>query len=894
MAGCAADDVAIGTTDKPGQTQPIDETAVSQGHIRVKFVSGKEPSGAVDTRSGEVSSGNEDLDRTLTSLGVTGLKRVFPHAGRFEERTRREGLHLWYDIYFDKSITATRATYDMTSLLGVEIAEAVFNVKHIDTGRAVAWTGDMESASPAALPFNDPKLAAQWHYQNDGSLKDAIAGADINLFRAWKIASGSNEVVVAVVDGGIDYAHEDLAGNVGNFAEINGLPGVDDDNNGYVDDLYGWNFMYSTVTGYSGTNAIEPEMHGTHVAGTIGAENNNGTGVCGVAGGSGGHTGVRLISCQIFTNDSDDGDELQALKYSADAGAVISQNSWGYTNASYMPQSTKSAVDYFIKYAGQDEHGNQVGPMKGGIVIFAAGNEYRDYLTYPAAYEDIVAVSAIAPDYKKSWYSNFSSWIDIAAPGGTYARSGRYSDECAVLSTWPGNRYGYYQGTSMACPHVSGIAALILSKYGAPGFTPENLKAHLYKGTKDVVYAYNPDYKDRLGLGLADAYMALSDDQGIAPSPVTDLAYSDANINVGLSWTVPADEDDGKASSFLILWRPDGFEGFDFSSLPEGTPSDVVRVVSQQVGDEMNYTLTELAETTAYGVAIIAIDAWGNRSAPCVTSFTTSANLPPVISREGSQEAVRLGYTELCQVIFLVTDPDGHDFTFVANDPTGVADIQKDGQRLQMSIHNYRCSPGTHTVRLTVSDKYGASASADVEVTLLPNEAPRIIAFEPAYFTSFEQSHTFDPALGFTDEMPLGMTYFVEYDSAALYVQRRAQKYMVMPLRYGLAEIVVTATDEEGLTSKNTFTAMCRDASREVDLYPNPVRTTLNIRMGQEVDGSVSVTVYDTNGSAVYSGNTMIGPFAPAAVDLSGLRSGSYTVTIEYEGRKISQSIVKS
>lgn len=203
---------------------------------------------------------------------------------------------------------------------------------------------------------------------------------------------------MAVIDGGIDYRHEDLTGNVGNPAELFGEPGVDDDGNGYIDDIYGWNFI-------NGTNQIEADDHGTHVAGTIGAENNNGVGVCGIAGGHGGNTGVWLLSCQLF--GTIDGREVSAsfpemIKYAADAGAVIAQNSWGYENITYLPRADQEAIDYFIQYAGVDERGEQTGPMKGGVVIFAAGNENKDYRTYPAAYEKVVSVAAYAPDYKKA------------------------------------------------------------------------------------------------------------------------------------------------------------------------------------------------------------------------------------------------------------------------------------------------------------------------------------------------------------------------------------------------------------------------------------------------------------------------------------------------------------
>ena len=135
--------------------------------------------------------------------------------------------------------------------------------------------------------------------------------------------------------------------------------------------------------------------------------------------------------------------------------------------------------------------------MKGGIVIFAAGNEDDDYLAYPASYQKVLSVASIAPDYVKAWYSNYADWVDVTAPGGTQGLGYKYTDKCMVLSTLPNNGYGYMQGTSMACPHVSGIAALVVSKKGGPGFTPDALRKMLVEGVKDID-SYNPVYQGKM------------------------------------------------------------------------------------------------------------------------------------------------------------------------------------------------------------------------------------------------------------------------------------------------------------------------------------------------------------------------------------------------------------
>lgn len=871
-------------------TSPISNSY--SGRLRVKFRPDMEPKSICMTR-GSLHTGDSILDMTLRRLGVGRMQRVFPPAGRFEERTRREGLHLWYDIRFSTETSLTRASSSLIGLPCIDKVEPVFEAYHIDRDvSGVLSVPKPSSRRNDAFPVNDPGLVRQWHYYNDGSMEYAISGADINLFRAWEVTTGQNEVVVAVVDGGIDYRHEDLAGNVGNWIELNGIAGVDDDNNGYVDDMYGWNFVYTSDAPY-GTARITPVEHGTHVAGTIGAENNNGIGVCGIAGGSGNHSGVRLISCQMFTENRDDnGDEIAAIKYGADAGAVISQNSWGYSNVFQMPEVAKDAIDYFIKYAGIDENGDQVGPMKGGIVIFAAGNDDWNYKSYPACYEKVVAVSALAPDYKKSWYSNFGEWVDVAAPGGTFRDEGRYTDECAVYSTLPNNAYGYMQGTSMACPHVSGIAALAVSRHGGPGFTPDKLRTYLERNVHSIE-EYNPDYAGMLGSGLIDAYLAVSTDQGFAPDPVSDLTNSNTAGEVELRWTVPADKDDGSADSFIVMWRVGALEYPDPENLPEGTFLVTVSARDKTEGSPMSYTLTDIAEQTRYTVVIFAVDPWGNRSEYRSISFGTPANQPPVLTLEDVQSPL-IPYNTTRTVSFLVHDPDSSGFTFELEDPSGTITPTKDNNRLYLSIFNYKCNPGTYTARITVSDSFGASDYAEYRLELQSNKPPcSTQGFVPVYLGSLKEEADFMPSTGFVDETPKTLEYRVDYDRDMLHLRPWHGGYRIMPLRYGVSEITVEAIDEDGLSAQDSFVVLCRDDSRELDLYPNPVQDRLTIRMGRYVEGEIHVSIYDVTGSEILSRKTKIAPTCPAELNLSSLDKGTYTIRIQYGNLSYVRSIVK-
>lgn len=412
----------------------------------------------------------KELGRADERLDIKRMSRVFAPAGEFEERTRREGLHLWYQIDFDKSYPASLAKPFMEKYPGITLVECD-PIRRLD--------GDVEYAAPvprvSSGPFDDPLFYRQWHFFNDGSREGTEEGCDINIVPAWKAGlKGSPDVIVCVVDGGVDYTHEDLSGNIWYDGE------------GHC----GYNFC-------TGSYDITPDAHATHVAGTIAAVNNNGTGVCGIAGGdfARGLPGVKIMSCQIFTGNESAGSPAAAIKWGADHGAVISQNSWGYPELDTTPESVKAAVDYFVKYAGFDADGHQCGPMAGGLVVFAAGNELREASS--SSYDGILTVTSLGAGFRKASYSNWGAFADLAAPGGDSPNR--------VLSTLPGNKYGWMNGTSMACPHVSGVAALVVSACGGPGFTSADLR-HRLESTARSLSPWDEGYY--LGHGLVDAFSA--------------------------------------------------------------------------------------------------------------------------------------------------------------------------------------------------------------------------------------------------------------------------------------------------------------------------------------------------------------------------------------------------
>ncbi|WP_329904689.1 S8 family serine peptidase [Porphyromonas pogonae] len=561
--------------------------------------------------------------RAMSSIGTTEAARVFPDAGKYEARSREMGLHLWYNVKFDVKQNLDKALDLMSQNSDISIVEKSYATSIPDL--SVDDTPVVFPKSEKELPFNDPGLIYQWHYDNQGLYPRSVKGADINLYEAWRYTTGKPQVIVSVVDGGIDYSHEDLKDNMYiNEAEKNGLPNVDDDKNGYVDDIYGYNF-------YNNKGQIVPDSmgHGTHVAGIVGAKNNNGIGVCGVAGGDGSpNSGVRLMSCQTFVNIlCYTQDNAKAIKYGADNGALISQNSWAYPHSGpqALPALIKDAIDYFIKYAGCDENGNQKSNslMKGGVVIFAVGNENREYNVHPASYPEVISVSSMAPNFTRAWYSNLGKWVSIMAPGGdsTFTTQGK------VYSTLPPSigkkvKYGYMQGTSMACPHVSGLAALIISKYGKAGFTCDDLKKRLLASIKPIdINELNPQYTNKLGCGYLDAGKAFVSNLKYALDAPDFLNPLVSANKMNLIWNTVVDKDDTTADKYILYMskEPLSVDNFETQYLKKHS----IVAAGYSSGQRMEYTVSDLEPNTRYYFAIQAVDRWGLRSSPKVFSITT-------------------------------------------------------------------------------------------------------------------------------------------------------------------------------------------------------------------------------------------------------------------------------
>ncbi len=299
-------------------------------------------------------------------------------------------------------------------------------------------------ADPAARAPNDFEFPSQWALRNTGQ-SGAQPGNDIRAPEAWAVQTDARAVLVAVVDTGLDYFHPDLAANVWvNPGEIPGN-GRDDDGNGYVDDVHGYDFVSDD------SHPMDDHTHGTHVAGIIGAVGDNRIGVAGVC------WQARLMALKAF-DDRGEGTVaavVEAIHYAVAHGARVLNASWGQSDKSRALQDAVAAAW-----------------EAGVLIVAAAGNERTDLAPFPAAFEPVLAVAALNAAAQRAPFSNFGPFVDLAAPGD------------AILSTTPNARYDLLSGTSMAAPHVTGVAALLLARH--PDFTAAQVANILRNAVAEV------------------------------------------------------------------------------------------------------------------------------------------------------------------------------------------------------------------------------------------------------------------------------------------------------------------------------------------------------------------------------------------------------------------------
>jgi len=411
------------------------------------------------------------LKKSLALITMVGTLSAFASAPRFHQnrlviklnqgaelpqtKLIKSSQHLFNNIYIVNTENLTQLESVLTDHKSVLKIEKDYFAGRAPLPSPKSSEKLLPNTQKSGALFNDPGLRKLWGFKK--SKKNGMAVSE--AYEQFGQAKGE-EIIVAVVDTGVDYNHEDLKDVMWvNSGEIAGN-GIDDDNNGYIDDIHGINTLVRDSSGKATSEIMDRHSHGTHVSGTIGAKQNNGLGIAGVA------SNVKIMGIRTVPNSGDetDIDVAEAFLYAAKNGARIINCSFG-----------KSHNEGGMLVKETIEH---IGKEYGVLVVAAAGNSSQNIdkrLTYPASFESesLLVVASTTKSGRLSYFSNYGlKNVDIAAPGSS------------IYSTTPGSRYSSMSGTSMASPNTAGVAAEVLSHN--PGLTPKELKDLLLSSVTPV------------------------------------------------------------------------------------------------------------------------------------------------------------------------------------------------------------------------------------------------------------------------------------------------------------------------------------------------------------------------------------------------------------------------
>lgn len=393
---------------------------------------------------------------SVSAMSVPSAKLASLGAGVSDDFSA-EGLKGMQMIDVDTSISVEKAIEELNKSSYVAYAEPNYVIQlslPSEPELPNNTTAESFSAESVSGAPNDPRFSEQWALSNTGQT-GGTSGADIGALSAWSVTTGSDSIVVAVIDTGVDYTHPDLAANIWtNPGEIAGN-GIDDDGNGYIDDVHGWDFINND------NDPMDDNGHGTHCAGVIGAVGNNGIGVSGI------DQKVKIMPLKFLRADGsgDVAASLNAIAYARKMGADVISCSWGGTAKSQALEDAISSTNVlFACAAGNSGVNTDIIPQ------------------YPSCFTEAQIISVAASNTKDGIpsYSNYGPVsVDVAAPGD------------GILSLYPtslGSQYMSMKGTSMATPHVAGLAALLLSQKSS--LTPAELKS-LIMSNVDTISAWS-------------------------------------------------------------------------------------------------------------------------------------------------------------------------------------------------------------------------------------------------------------------------------------------------------------------------------------------------------------------------------------------------------------------
>ena len=515
---------------------------------------------------------------------------------------------------------------------------------------------------------SDPSFSKLW------GLHNTTTGADIDAPEAWDLQKGSKKVIVAVIDTGVDYDHPDLAANIWTNAGEIPNNGIDDDDNGFIDDFYGWDF-------YDGDNdPMGGSSHGTHCAGTIGAVGNNGVGVAGV------NWTVSIMSIRFIGDVGSTYGAINSINYAIKMGADIMSNSWG-------ANLTSAGIENAISAAND----------AGILFVASAGNKSEDndnvvIPNYPSSskLDNVVAVAATDSNDNKASFSSYgATTVDLGAPG-----VGIYSTTI--------NSYGTYSGTSMACPHVAGAAALIKAHY--PTMTSEGLKARLLGGVDPIPSMAGKTVSE----GRLNVFNSLSLDNvppiaNAGGSQVVSDSDSSGTETVILDGSASTDSD-----GYIV-----SYQWFKSNSTVALTPigTDEIITPTFSVDDDYQIILTVTDDKGATDTNMITI--------------TVNPNEPPFANAGGRQTVNDIDGDGGESVTL-----DGSDSYDPDSNVELIYEWKEDGTTIGSDVSLTEVfSVGIHTVTLTVTDNGGATDTNTVSIEVVEFIPDTVTVTETKYDT---------------------------------------------------------------------------------------------------------------------------------------------------------------
>ena len=567
-----------------------------------------------------------------------------------------------------------------------------------------------------AVP-NDPLFPLQWSLRNTGQ-QGGIVGADIDAVGAWDQVTGSSQVIVAIIDSGVDWHHPDLAANI--FTNPGEIPAneIDDDGNGYIDDVHGFDFY-----NYDG-DPMDENGHGTHVAGIIGAVGNNGLGITGVA------WRVQILPAKFLGADGSGATSsaIAAIEYAVDMGAVVLNNSWGGGPPS---EALRAAI-----LAANDA---------GALFVAAAGNDGAnndEYPHYPSSFHvpNMISVASSGRTDARSEFSNYGPVsVDLAAPGSL------------ILSTLPDGQTAVESGTSMAAPHVSGALALLKSRY--PTMPAATMKAVILSSTDRI-----PALEGLIATGgRLNVLRMLAGPDSVPPAPIGTLAVTTASSDqLTVTWVATGDDGaQGTATRYDLRIAAFPIDDASFASAARVTTAPIPRAA----GAAEQATIRGLTPLTTYYIAVKVLDEFGNAS-PISNVAQGSTTAPPLaVVSPVRFDATRLTGLSEIQSLFISNGGAGSlDFTVQVSGGSWLNVTPRSGSaltgvtsELSVSLNAAGLAGGNYDAKVVIRTNDPSHRTIEVPARLQVVSAPDI--------SIFPTSVTFGPVVvGTTHSQTIAVT----------------------------------------------------------------------------------------------------------------------------------------